>query len=206
MARDKILYTQPGKKLHKYIFDLNVKFIGTKITLYLRTNTTNFMNTNNQVGFISEKIRQLQTAILRSHSNCLLKFPNAIATTLEVDNVGCVWITVPKPTQYLHEFDRSFQVDLHYFKKGTPFYLHIYGVARLVIDPEEINHLSPVAKSAIDHKTVLVAVRILTANYYQTANKTTQNTLVKWKQSLVSLFTGESGYHQFNMSPEKSYA
>ncbi len=164
------------------------------------------MNTQTQVGFITGKIHQLQTALLRSHSNCLLKFPNAIATTLEVDNVGCIWIAVPKPTQYLHEFDRSFQVDLNYFRKGTPFYLNVYGVARLVIDPEEINHLSPVVKDAVNDETVLLAVRILTANYYKTEIKPKQNPLIKWKESLVSLFTGDSDFYQFDMAGEKSYA
>jgi len=164
------------------------------------------MNTQNQVGFISGKIQQLQTALLRSQSNCLLKFPNSIATTLEVDNVGCVWIAVPKPTQYLHEFDRSFQVDLNYYKKGAPFYLNVSGAARLVIDPEEINHLSPVVKNAFDDETVLLAVRILTANYYETDSKPKQNPLLKWKQSILSMFTGDSDYYQFNVAGEKSYA
>ncbi len=34
------------------------------------------MNTQNQVEFITDKIQQLQTEILHSHSNCLLKFPD----------------------------------------------------------------------------------------------------------------------------------
>lgn len=164
------------------------------------------MNTQNQVGFITDKIQQLQTALLRSHSNSLLKFPNSLATTLEVDNVGCVWIAVPKPTQYLHEFDRSFQVDLNYFRKGAPFFLNIYGIARLVIDPEEINNLTPAVKKQCNEETVLLAVRIVTANYYKTETKVYHNPLTKWKESIVSIFTGDSNYYQFNMADEKMYA
>ncbi len=57
------------------------------------------MNTQNQVEFITGKIQQLQTAILHSHSNCLLKFPDSLANTLQVDEVGCVWIAVKNPQQ-----------------------------------------------------------------------------------------------------------
>jgi len=164
------------------------------------------MNTQNRVGFIANKIQQLQTAILHSHSNCLLKFPDSLANTLEVDNVGCVWIAVKKPLQFLHEFDRSFQVELNYYKKGTPFFLTIAGTARLVIDPEEINQLSASLKAACAEDTILISVRILQANYYENAPQTKQHPFKKWKQSILSLFTGEHNYYHFNMRDEKNYA
>ena len=164
------------------------------------------MSTQDQAGFIAGKSRELETAILHSHSNCLLKFPDSIVKTMEVDNVGCVWLSVKKPMQYLHEFDRSFHVGLNYYKKGLPFFLNVLGVARLVIDPEEINQLSPTLQEEARGENLLIAVRILQANYYDNGPRQSQNPLKKWKQSIVSLFTGENNYYHFNMGDNKNYA
>jgi hypothetical protein len=164
------------------------------------------MNSQNQAGFIAGKIQALQTAILHSMSNCTLKFPSSIAKTVAVDNAGYVWIAVKKPLQSVNEFDRSFHLNLNYYRKGMPFFLNVFGVARLVIDPEEINHLSPAVRQAYKEDTLLLSVRILQADYYENHPATKQNPLKKWKQSIVSLFTGDSYYYHFNMAEEKNYA
>ena len=165
------------------------------------------MNTQNQVGFICNKIQQLETAILHSHSNCLLKFPDSLVKTLEVDTVGCIWLAVKKPVQFLHEFDRSFHVGLNYYKKGTPFFLNILGMARLVIDPEELNQLSSSLRAAYTEDTILISVRILQANYYENPPASAkQSPFKKWKQSILSLFNGESNFYHFNLGEEKNYA
>jgi hypothetical protein len=164
------------------------------------------MNTQNQVGFITDKIKHLQSAILHSHSNCLLKFPDSLAKTLQVDEVGCVWIAVKKPRQLVNEFDRSFQVALHYYRKGAPFYLNISGIARLVIDPEEINQLAPELRSECNHENLLLSVRILRANYYETRPGISQNFFQRWKQYISTIFIGDNNYYQFDMADKKNYA
>jgi general stress protein 26 len=164
------------------------------------------MNTQNQIGFIAGKIQQLQTAILHSHSNCLLKFPDSLAKTVEIDEVGCVWMTVKKPLQLVHEFDRSFHVGLNYYRKGTPFFLNIFGIARLVIDPEEINQLSPSLSKECNNEYLLVCIRILQANYYENPPRSKQTTLQRLKQSLLSLFTGYNNYYHFDITDKQNYA
>ncbi len=164
------------------------------------------MNTQNQIGFITGKIQQLQTAILHSHSNCLLKFPDSLAKTLQVDEVGCIWIAVKKPLQLVHEFDRSFQVGLNYYKKGIPFFLNISGMARLVIDPEEINQLPPALAKECNSENLLLCIRILRANYYETQPRTKQNTFQRWMQSILSVFTGDNDYYHFDIAGDKNYA
>ncbi len=164
------------------------------------------MNTQNQIGFITGKIQQLQTAILHSHSNCLLKFPDSLAKTLQVDEVGCVWIVVKKPRQLMHEFDRSFHVGLNYYRKSTPFFLNIYGMARLVIDPEEINQLPPSLSMECNNENLLLCIRILQANYYENQPRTKQSTFQKCKQSILSLFMEDNNYYHFDIAGEKNYA
>lgn len=164
------------------------------------------MNTQNQVGFITAKIQELQTAILHSHSNCLLKFPDSLAKTLQVDEVGCVWVAVKKPSQLVHEFDRSFHVGLNYYRKGTPFFLNVFGVARLIIDPEEINQLPPLLGKEYENENLLLSVRILQANYYEHQTREKQNSFQRLKQSVFALFTGENDYYHFDIGSEKNCA
>ena len=162
--------------------------------------------TQNQIGFITQKIQELHTAILHCHSNSLLKLPTSLINTLYVDEVGCVWIAVNKPTQFLQEFDRSFHVALNYYKKGSPFFLNTLGMARVVIDPEELNMLPEHVKHNYDSSKLLMCVRILEANYYETPDKTEQNIFQKCKQTISELFYGNNEYYHFNMNDEKNYA
>ncbi len=164
------------------------------------------MNTHNHISFITQKIQQLQTAILYCHSNSLLKLPTSVVETLHIDEVGCVWLAVNKPTQFLHEFDRSFHVALNYYKKGTPFFLNSYGTARVVIDPEELNMLPENLKEVYNKGKLLVCVRILEASYYENTPKSEQNIFQKCRQSLSSLFYGSSEYYHFNIDEEKNFA
>jgi general stress protein 26 len=164
------------------------------------------MNTQNQIGFISDKINQLQTAILHSHSNCLLKFPDSLVKTIQVDEVGCIWLAVKKPKQFVHEFDRSFHVALNYYRKGAPFYVNIFGISRLVIDPEEINQIPSKIRSECNKDTLLMSVRILKATYYENQQRKSQNILQRWKQYVSTLLIGDSNYYQFDMAEEKNYA
>ena len=163
------------------------------------------MNTNNQVGFISEKIQQLQTAILYSNSNCVLKLPTCLATTQYVDEVGCVWITIQRPRQLIHEFDRTFEVELNYYKKGTSFFLNISGMARIIIDPEELNQLPDHLQRAHASNQLILCVRILEANYHENQPKTL-GIMQRWMHNVSSVFTGTQNDYHFDIAGQKNYA
>jgi hypothetical protein len=163
------------------------------------------MNHNNQINFISQKINQLQTALLHIHSNSLLKLPTTIVETLHVDELGCVWLALNKPTQYVHEFDRSFHVGLNFYRKGTDFYLNTYGLGRVVIDPEEMNHI-PAQIPALLNGRLLLCVRILEANYYEKTAKQDQNIFQKCKQTLSELFAGNNEYYHFKSDDVAHFA
>lgn len=164
------------------------------------------MNTNNQIGFILKKIQFLQTAILHCHTNSVLKLPTSVVQTLYTDDVGCVWLSVGKPTQYIHEFDRSFNVQLNYYKKNSPFYLNTSGIARVVTDPEELNLLPENLKAVYDAQKLLICVRITEANYFENQRNTEKNIYQKCRQTITSLFYGSNEYYHFDMEKEKSFA
>jgi general stress protein 26 len=164
------------------------------------------MNANNQMGFVIKKIQFLQTAILHCHSNSILKLPSSLVQTLYTDEVGCVWIAISKPTQYVHEFDKSFQAGLNYYKKDCPFYINTYGIARVVTDPEELNQLPEKLKQVYDKEKLLICVRILQANYYEQPPKADQNIYQKCRQTISSLFYGSNDYYHFDMEKQGNFA
>lgn len=164
------------------------------------------MSTLNRVDFINGKIRELETAILHCHSNCLLKFPTSLAKTLHTDEAGCVWISVTKPIQFIHEFDRSFRVELNYYKKGAPFYLNMLGIARLVIDPEEINHLpTPVITAIAGRDDLLVCIRIMEASYFENHRSTMTGFAARCKKTLSSWFY-KQGNQKYILAKHNSLA
>lgn len=202
-----------GQDLNLSTFLLNKKFVQAVFFWYVNFNCyagtiLNYpcMNTQNQIGFITDKIQQLQTAILQIHSNSLLKLPTSLVETIHVDELGCVWISVNKPTQYLHEFDRSFHVALNYYRKGMPFYLNSYGIARVVLDPEEINNIPADLRQQLSDNKLLICVRILEANYYEKEPKTVQNIFQKCKQTFSDLFVGSNEYYHYKEEDKTFYA
>ena len=78
-------------------------------------------------------------------------------------------------------------------------------MARIVIDPEELNQLPAFLQKENTPNTLLLCVRILHANYHENQPKT-QSVLQKWKQSVSSIFTGDNNYYHFNMNEEKHFA
>lgn len=152
------------------------------------------MNTQDQLNFLISKIEDLQTAVLHNCSNCVLNVPSAVVKTLLVDETGCIWFNIYRPKQSIAEFDRRFPVELHYYQKDRPFFLNIKGMARLVIDPEEINELPSEVRKGMESEKVLICVRITSANYHQRKLNPPKNTFYQLKHYLASIFELNNQY------------
>ncbi|MEO6722572.1 MAG: hypothetical protein ABIN67_19535 [Ferruginibacter sp.] len=147
------------------------------------------MNTHEQLNLIISKVRDLQTAVFHNFSDGVLNIPSCIVHTIYVDDTGCIWFTVYKPMQYISEFDRRFPVALDYYQKGRPFSLNISGIARMVIDPEEINSLPPQVCNQAAPDKVLICVKITTANYHAFKMDSPKSPLSQLKNYLASMFS-----------------
>lgn len=150
------------------------------------------MNTQDQIGFITRKIQYLQTAIMHCHSNCIIKLATTLAQTLFVDEAGYVWVTVSRPPQYIQELDKSFHVALNYYKKGIPFFLNSFGIARVISDPEELKQLPENLKEYYNKEKLVLCVRILEASYFDKQPKSQKGLIRKFKQSLADMFYGSN--------------
>ena len=158
------------------------------------------MKTRDQLNFVIAKIEDLQTAVLHNCSNSVLNVPSSVVKTLHVDETGCIWFTIYKPMQYIAEFDRRFPVELNYYQKGRSFFLNIQGMARLVIDPEEINSLPAVVKNEVLPNRILICVKITSANYHEKKFTPTRNPISQFKDYLVSFFEPSTQFINFEKS------
>lgn len=129
------------------------------------------MATNQQLNFLQDKIQEIGSAIFFNLSDSVLKLPTSIVSTLKVDDYGYVWFFIQKPRQNLKEFETEFPVRLDFFRKGKSYFLQVAGKGWVVNDPEEMNSfviLPEETKETAIHDMVLVKVKILKAEYYET--------------------------------------
>ncbi len=90
------------------------------------------MTTDINLRFISEKIRELRTAVMYSMCNSLVKLPNDIVTAVKVDEEGQLWFLSHLPYQLLTECEKEFPVRLHFFRKGRNFFVEVSGKATII--------------------------------------------------------------------------
>jgi general stress protein 26 len=125
------------------------------------------------ISFIEEKVRDLENALFFSMSDAVLKIPSCVVRILETDELGQLWFVIPRPSQFIHSFDKTFPVKMDFFRKGRDYYLKIFGKAFLVNDPEEINNVECVNENtkqqARKNESVLVKVKITRAEYVEKA-------------------------------------
>lgn len=143
---------------------------------------------NQQLAFLQEKIQQIGSAIFFNLSDSVLKLPTSVVTSLKVDDYGFVWFFVKKPNQHLQEFEQEFPVRLDFFKKGVDYFLQVSGKGWVVSDPEDLNTYSTLFNDVDPlavHDSVLVKVKMLKAEYYETQQRAKHS----WWYNAVSVVT-----------------
>lgn len=125
------------------------------------------------LSFIEEKVRDLENALFFSLSDAILKIPVCVVKLMEADELGQLWFLIPKPSQFIHAFDRTFPVKLDFFRKGRDYYIKIFGTAFLINDPEELNTIEcfdeGIKQQAMENETLIVKVKISHADYIENA-------------------------------------
>jgi general stress protein 26 len=144
--------------------------------------------------FIEEKIKELENALFFSLSDAVVKIPACVIKVLKTDEVGQLWFSIPKPTQSIYAFDKTFQAKLDFFRKGKDYYLKIYGTAILVNDPEEINMVDclneNIKQQARINAAIIIKVKITYAEYIEKApvNATTKTLIKEVRNRVYSWF------------------
>lgn len=90
------------------------------------------MITDTNLRFISDKIADLQNAVMYSMSNSLIKLPNDIVTFVKVDEEGHLWFLSHLPCQSVKECEQVFPARLHFFRKGRNYFVEVSGKATVI--------------------------------------------------------------------------
>lgn len=131
------------------------------------------MTTDSNLTEIREKIYKLRTAIMYSMSNDLCKLPNCIVTALRVSDEGELWFICQKPFQDVVEYEQSFPVCLHFYRKGVFFHLEVSGKATIV-DEDYSGYLSNEISKG---KVLLVKMSMNAIEYTEPYGKTEKSRL-----------------------------
>ena len=142
------------------------------------------MNTTDQIGFISTRIKQLQSAVLHTFSNEVFDLPDLTVHAIDVDAKGCVWFSILKPKNDVGNCGKSFYVSLDFYRKALPFYLTISGAASFVANADEIKRLPGFLRSDITEDRLLVCVKIMQADYFEEEENKEKN----WFQKCREMF------------------
>ena len=132
------------------------------------------MNSPDQIGFLSTRIKQLKSAVMHTLSNEVLNLPDITVHAIDVDLGGFVWFTILKPARNVADEEKSFYVSLDFFKASMPFCLNISGVARLITSIEEIETLPQALKKNITPDRLMVSVKIKEVDYYEEEESVTE--------------------------------
>ena len=125
------------------------------------------------LSFVEEKVRDLENALFFSTSDAVLKMPACVVRILEIDELGQLWFVVPKPTQFIYTFEKTFPVKLDFFRKARNYFMKILGKAFIVNDPEEVNGIEGLSdfikQRARRNELIILKVQITHADYAERA-------------------------------------
>ena len=149
-----------------------------------------------QLEFLKNRIQNIGTAIFFNLSDSALKVPTAIIANLNVDTDGNVWFWARKPNRKVQELESSFPVRLDFFKKGLDYFLQVSGKGYVVTDAAVCNTVAAALGEPAMDNAVLVRVKMLKAEYFETATKPATNWWQNTVQAVTNWFrTGTQPYY-----------
>jgi len=151
-------------KIHSQKMVLILNFLFHRVTTK-KENMTRYL----PLSVVEEKVRDLENALFFSTSDTVLKIPPCVVKILRIDEFGQLWFVVPRPTQFIHTFDKIFQAKLDFFRKGRDYYLKILGKAYIINDPEEVNSIEGLSEAikqkARRNELVILKVKMTHVDY-----------------------------------------
>ncbi len=145
-----------------------------------------------QAGMIRSKIMELQSALFFTESASLLRLPTHVISSVQIDEEGQIWMTIPKPAQRIEEFEKEIPAKLDFFKKGTAFYVKVTGKAHLIKDLAELKDNKVLSEDMLDKvkkgKFMAVKVRIQDADLVDNTPPPAQSWIRSSRMQLSSWF------------------
>lgn len=143
-------------------------------------------------GVLKSKIMELQSALLFTESESIVKLPTHVVSQVEVDEEENIWFVIPRPSMHIDAFEKEIAAKLDFFKKGMDFFVKVKGTAFLMTDLEAVMNkvdLSEEMKQRMmDERVIPVKVVIQESEYVDNTPKPEQNWLQSSRAQLSSWF------------------
>lgn len=142
------------------------------------------------LDFLRDRIHEIRSALFANNSNEAFKLPTCIITALNIDSEGNLCFFIHRPEMYIDEYDLEFPASLDFFRKGIPYFLKVFGVARIIRDPGEVQAymgLPDQVNIASLAKLLLVKVKIERTEYFEAKPRRRSRSWLEWKEMLRQL-------------------
>jgi hypothetical protein len=147
---------------------------------------------NTELEALKSKIMELQSALLFTESNSIVKLPTHVISDVELDSEGNIWFVIPKPAMQIEAYEKEIPAKLDFFKKGKDFFVKVRGIAFLQTDLAEANAnegLSAEMRQRMqDAEVIAVKVQVLERELVDNSPKPSQNWLQASRSHLSSWF------------------
>jgi len=155
------------------------------------------ITTNNDLGFLQQKITEIKSALFKAEINSVLQLPNNIVSTLKMDDDGYIWFFTSCNGYYAGKIDKHFFGHLEFYQKGSDYHIKVSGKALIVDDADVIKKDNSFYN---DSNIALIKFKILQAEYFE--NKHPQaGSFKEWiKDYFTELFVPKS--HRLFNFPE----
>ena len=158
------------------------------------------MITDTNLRFISEKIRELRTAVMYSMSDSPVKLPNDVVTFVKVDDEGQLWFLSHLPVQSLKGYEKHFPVRLHFFRKGRNFFVEVSGKATIVHKITTANSFE--SQDIIIPNAVLIKMAMSNIEYVEPH---TAPTKPKWQELAQKTYQWMLGSKSFQQGESSAF-
>jgi hypothetical protein len=145
-----------------------------------------------EIETLKSRIMDLQSALLFTESNAIVKLPTHVISDVELDSIGNIWFVIPKPPMHIEAYEKEIPAKLDFFKKGKDFFVKVRGIAFLQADLNEANATEALSaemrQRMQDGAVMVVKVQVLESELVDNSPKPSQNWLQASRSQLSSWF------------------
>ena len=165
----------------------------------MRTDLNLQTTTDPNLHFIREKIYQVRSAIMYSMSNDLVKLPNNIVTAIKVDDEGQLWFVSKRPLQRIDQCEQSFPARLHFYRKGSSFFVVVSGKATIVDNDNTMVH-ETTTTDYNNEKSVLLKMNMRDIEYIEPDAKKEKNKVELFLENSYKWLLHTVAFHHHSKS------
>ena len=125
------------------------------------------MFTQVQSDTLRDKISQTGTAVIHCTEDNFFNQEAVMATIIQVDKNGNLWMAVDKPVKCMDGSSGSFDIVVNCHNQGLSFDMDILGDAKLITAEQEINALPADAIAMYNDGKLILRVDILDIDYWE---------------------------------------